>query len=133
MSSIRETKLGCEVAIEQHWDKINIKMQFNKLNISLILDRKKYLQKTVRSSKVFLSKETPKKTQHIVNQRSEGFHSRGFYLYIFTICYRSAHIYHLNRQIEKSFINSLHSMESWRKIATTMKQAVKKQEPKTKR
>ena len=133
MSSIRETKLGCEVAIEQHWDKINIKMQFNKLNISLILDKKKYLQKTVRSSKVFLSKETPKKTQHIVNQRSEGFYSRGFYLYVFTVCYRPAHIYHLNHQIEKSFINSLHSMESWRKIATTMKQAVKKQEPKTKR
>ena len=31
---------------------------------------------------------------------------------ISTICCRSAHIYHLNPQIENSFIHSLHSMGS---------------------
>ena len=75
---MREIKTGYEVAIEQHWHKINIKMQFNKLNISSIFDKKVYLQKTVRSSDGFLSEKTPKRTPHFGNQHSEGFYSRSF-------------------------------------------------------
>ena len=47
-----EIKTGYKVATEQSWHKINIKMQFNKLDISSIFDKKVYLQKTVRSSNV---------------------------------------------------------------------------------
>ena len=54
---MREIKTGYEAPIEQHWHKINIKMQFNELNISSIFDKKVYLQETVRSSNVSLSEK----------------------------------------------------------------------------
>lgn len=51
---MREINTGYKVAIEQHWHKINIKIQFNELNISSKFDKEVYLQKTVRTSKISL-------------------------------------------------------------------------------
>lgn len=76
---MREIKTGYEVGIEQHWHKINIKIQFNELNIYSKFDKKVYWQKTVRTYKISLSEKTPKRTPYFGNQRSEGFYSRSFY------------------------------------------------------